>query len=86
MNDSDLMTWFDTHKEKLSEDLQGKRRNTTVLRALSKFQDDMAVENLYEAMVAISVSDKEFVREESDLIKSAGAIWGFPKPPIKIDR
>ena len=80
----DLMGWFASKKDILEEKLNGKRRNTTVLSALSKFEDDVEVENVYDAMVAISVSDQKFVREESDLIKSAGAIWGFPKPPIKV--
>jgi hypothetical protein len=44
------------------------------------------MENIYDAMVAISVSDNEFVVDESELIKSAATIWGFSRPPIKVDR
>ncbi|WP_418152659.1 hypothetical protein AB8615_03225 [Litorimonas sp. RW-G-Af-16] len=86
MTDAELRTWFDTQKGELTELLTSKRRNTTILKVLSKFEDDVEVENIYDAMVSISVSDREFVQEESDLIKSAGAIWGFAKPPIKVDR
>ena len=86
MEPDNVRDWFLAHSPELEEKLSGKRRNTTVLRALAKFENDLEVENIYDAMVAISVSDKEFVVEESDLMKSAGAIWGFPKPPIKVDR
>jgi len=86
MDEDTLMEWFKNQEEELTEKLSSKRRNSTVLRALSRFSDDVYVENIYDAMVAISLSDKEFVQDESDLVKSAGALWGFPKPPIKVDR
>lgn len=86
MSEAELTAWFEERETELDEKLSGKRRNTAVLAALSRFKDDLIVENIYEAMVAISISDEEFVHEESDLIKSAGAIWGFPKPPIKVVR
>jgi hypothetical protein len=56
------------------------------LRALSRFKDDRDVEAVYDAMVSISVSDAEYVRSESDLMKSAAAIWGFERPPLKVDK
>jgi len=46
----------------------------------------MIMENIYDAMVQISVCDNEFREEESDLIKSAASIWGYQRPPIKIVR
>jgi len=61
-------------------------KNTVVLRALSAFTEDRDVEAIYDAMVSISVSDKEYVVEESELIKSAAAIWGFERPPLKVKR
>jgi len=42
------------------------------------------VENIFDAMVSISISDEEYRREESELIKSAASIWGYRRPPIKV--
>lgn len=86
MTGEELRKWFRTNKGALEVKLNSSRKNTLVLRALSKFQESRDVEAVYDAMVSISVSDKEYVKQESELIKSAGAIWGFPRPPIKIDR
>lgn len=86
LSDADILSWFKTHSAELETKLKGPRRNTLVLRALSRFKEDRDVEAVYDAMVSISVSDKEYVKVESELIKSAGNIWGFPRPPIKIDR
>ena len=86
MSDDEIFEWFKSHESELETKLKGPRRNTLVLRALSRFKDDRDVEAVYDAMVSISVSDKEYVKPESELIKSAGAIWGFPRPPIKVDR
>jgi len=86
MDDADIKAWFKSHAKELEKKLKSERRNTLVLRALSKFKEDRDVEAIYDAMVSVSVSDKEYVVSESELIKSAGAIWGFPRPPIKVDR
>ncbi len=86
MEDKAINAWFKTHAKELETKLKGARRNTLVLRALSRFKEERDVEAIYDAMVSISVSDKEYVVSESELIKSAGAIWGFPRPPIKVDR
>lgn len=82
--EQDVIAWFEAHAKAFETDLLGKRRNTLVLRALTRFKDDVHVENLYEAMVSISVSDKEYVRQESELIKSAASIWGYQRPPLKV--
>lgn len=84
--DAKISAWFKSHSEDLEKKLKGPRRNTLVLRALSRFTEDRDVEAVYDAMVSVSVSDKEYVKAESELIKSAGAIWGFPRPPIKVVR
>ena len=86
LSGDDLRKWFRAHKDELEKKLSTPRRNTLVLRALSKFTDGRDVEAVYDAMVSISVSDKEYVKQESELIKSAAAIWGFSRPPIKIDK
>lgn len=86
LTNKEILAWFKEHAEDLETKLKGPRRNTLVLRALSRFKDDRDVEAVYDAMVSISVSDKEYVKAESELIKSAASIWGFPRPPIKIDR
>lgn len=86
LSDDEILAWFKAHSDELETKLNSARRNTLVLRALSRFKDDRDVEAVYDAMVSISVSDKEYVKSESELIKSAASIWGFPRPPIKIDR
>lgn len=86
MSETDLKAWYDKHYPELDEKLSGKKKNTMVLRALTRFTDDVHIENLYEAMLAISISDKEYVKEESDLIKSAASIWGFSRPPFKVSK
>jgi len=86
MSDAELMTWYENHHDELDKNLCGKRKNTVVLRALTRFTEDVHIENLYEAMLAISISDKEYVKEESELIQSAASIWGFSRPPFKVSR
>lgn len=86
LSEDELISWFKLHEEELETKLKGARRNTLVLRALSRFKKDRDVEAVYDAMVSISISDKEYVKSESELIKSAASIWGFPRPPIKVDR
>lgn len=86
MRTSELQRWFADHRDDIAQKLAGPRRNTFVLRALSKFKDDRIMENMYEAMVQISVCDEEYRQEESDLVKSASVIWGYERPPIKIIR
>jgi len=84
--EKEVYAWFDKHAADLQAKLKSPRRNTLVLRALSRFKDDRDVEAIYDAMVSICVSDHEYVLDESELIKSAASIWGFARPPIKIDR
>ncbi len=86
MEESEIIGWFKARESDLAAKLKGPRRNTLVLRALSRFKEDRDVEAVYDAMVSISVSDQEYVVAESELIKSAASIWGFPRPPIKVDR
>ncbi len=86
MSQNELRGWFKRQEEELEKKLKGPRRNTLVLRALSRFKKQRDVEAVYDSMVSISVSDKEYVKAESELIKSAAVIWGFPRPPIKVDR
>lgn len=86
MSTAELQKWFAAHRDQIAEKLSGARRNTLVLRVLSKFKDDVLMENLYDAMVQISVCDQEYRQEESDLIKSAAVLWGYERPPIKIIR
>lgn len=86
LESDEILAWFKAHEAELDSKLKGPRKNTLVLRALSRFKDDRDVEAVYDAMVSISVSDKEYVVAESELIKSAASIWGFPRPPIKVDR
>jgi hypothetical protein len=86
MHVSDLQKWFSDHRDEVAKTLGGPRRNTLVLRALSKFKDDVHMENIYDAMVQISICDQEYRPEESDLVKSAAVLWGYDRPPLKINR
>ena len=86
MSEDDLIAWYAANQDELSEKLIGKRRNTMVLRSLTRFKEQVHIENLYDAMLAISISDKEYVKEESELIRSAASIWGFSRPPFKVSR
>ena len=86
MSEAELLSWYKKHHDDLGEKLSGKRKNTIVLRALTRFTDDVHIENLYDAMLAISISDKEYVKEESELIRSAASIWGFSRPPFKVSK
>jgi hypothetical protein len=86
MSDTELKKWFAANRDRISDGLNGPRRNTMVLRALSKFKDEVHMENMYDAMVQISLSDDEYRSEESDLVKSAASLWGYNRPPIKITR
>lgn len=84
MTEEELSAWFKSKEAMLKETLSGRRKNTIILRSLTRFSEDAHVEAMYDAMVSISVADAEYRREESELIKSAASIWGFQRPPIKI--
>jgi glycyl-tRNA synthetase alpha subunit len=84
MSEDALLKWYAENEDDFRERLTGKRKNTLVLRALTRFKEQIHIENLYEAMLAISISDKEYVKEESELIRSAASIWGFSRPPFKV--
>jgi len=86
MSASDITAWFDNHKSDLEDQLWDKGGNTLVLRALARFREQKHCEAIYDALVTITVADKEYVPEESRLIKSAAALYGFQRPPIKITR
>lgn len=84
--DEALQTWFSNQEENLKDQLWDKGGNTLVLRALTKFSETADCEAVFDAMMAISLSDEEFVSEESRLIKSAASLYGFRRPPVKVDR
>lgn len=86
LTDDEILKWFKQHEPELEKKLNSARRNTLVLRALSRFKENRDVEAVFDAMVSISVSDDEYVKSESELIKSAASIWGFARPPLKVDR
>ena len=84
MAEEELVVWFKHKEVELKDTLKGRRKNTEILRALTRFKEDAHVEAMYDAMVSISVADKEYRREESELVRSAATIWGFQRPPIKV--
>lgn len=86
MTQNEALMWFKQHESEIKKNLKSKGKNTIVLKALTRFKEDVHVENLYEAMLSISISDNEYIKEESELIKSAATIWGFQRPPFKVSR
>lgn len=86
MSTKDLRAWMETNKKAFEDKLNSPRKNTFVLRVLTRFKEDLHVENMYDAMVSISISDKEYRKEESELIQSAASIWGYERPPLKVIR
>ena len=85
MGPAEILAWFRENEMILIARMKSARKNTFVLRTLTRFKDnDIAIEAMYDAMLAISVSDKEFHIDESDLIKSAASLWGYARPPFKV--
>ena len=85
MDRDKIRTWFTDEEPKLSEAIKGRKKNTVILKALTRFKDDDAIiEAMYDAMLAISVSDKEYHASESDLVRSAASLWGYSRPPFKV--
>ena len=65
--------------------MKGLGKNTFVLKSLILFKNhDAMVEAMYDAMLAISISDQEYHEQESELIKSAASLWGYVRPPFKV--
>ena len=85
MHAPDILGWFRDNEMILVAKMKSLRKNTFVLTTLTKFKDDdIAIEAVYDAMLAISISDKEYHVDESDLIKSAASLWGYERPPFKV--
>lgn len=84
LTESGAEAWFIENQPKILAKMEGRGRNTVVLKALTNVKDPVMRENLYDAMIAVSVSDKEYHKQESDLVRSAAAIWGFVRPPFKV--
>lgn len=80
----DAKTWFIKTQPAILASLEGRGRNTAILKAISAIEGSDLRENLYDAMVTISISDAEYHKHESDLVRSAAAIWGFNRPPLKV--
>ena len=81
---NDAKAWFEKHKPMILDKINGRGRNTYILKSISAVKDPAMRENLYDAMITISISDSEYHKHESDLVRSAGAIWGFSRPPLKV--
>ena len=78
------LSWFKHAEPEILAKMASRGRNTVILKALTSIKDDVLRENVYDSMIAVSMSDSEFHRQESDLIRSAASIWGFARPPIKV--
>ncbi len=80
-----IIAWFKDNEAELTKRIKSTRKNTFILTTLNRFKgDDIAIEAMYDAMLAISISDKEYHVDESDLIKSAAVLWGYERPPFKV--
>ena len=53
LSEKEIEAWFKEHVAELETKLKGPRRNTIVLRAVSRFKEDRDVEAVYDAMVSI---------------------------------
>ncbi len=80
-----ILAWFKTNEPLLIGRMKGLGKNTFVLKSLALFKNHEAmVEAMYDAMLAISISDQEYHEQESELIKSAATLWGYVRPPFKV--
>ena len=70
MSEEAMVEWFEKNEPIIQDTLKKRGKNTAILRTLTRFTEDLHVENLYDAMVSISVSDKEFKREECQSCKN----------------
>lgn len=86
MSDDEISNWLMNHRVEFEAALNSNRKNTVILKSLTRFTEDAHIECLYDAILAICVSDEEYVLEESQLIKSAASIWGYARPPFKVTR
>lgn len=84
LTEASAKTWFETNKPIILDAMAGRGRNTVILKALTRIKDEALRENIYDSMIAISISDKEYHRDESDLVRSAASIWGYTRPPLKV--
>lgn len=80
-----IMDWYSENESKIQSAVRGRKKNTFILKALTRFTNNQPlIEAIYDSMLAISISDKEYHIDESDLIKSAASLWGYVRPPFKI--
>ncbi len=85
LSPSEILRWFDGHEAAITSQLKSAGKNTFILKTLTRFKDnDALIEAMYDAMLAISVSDKEYHKQESALIKSTASLWGYVRPPFKV--
>ncbi|MEE9271777.1 MAG: hypothetical protein V3U57_00675 [Robiginitomaculum sp.] len=85
MSPPDILAWFRANEPIFMVKMNSPGKNTFVLKCLTRFKNHNAtIEALYDAMLAISISDKEYHKKESDLIRSAANLWGYVRPPFKV--
>ena len=83
-NDVSALDWYEKHQADIRKSLSGRSRNTAILKAITRVKDDVVREALYDAMLAVSISDDEYHQKESELVRSAASIWGYARPPFKV--
>jgi len=85
MAPQDILAWFKTNEPILVAQMKSAGKNTFVLKTLTRFRGhDAIIEAMYDAMLAISISDQEYHEQESELVKSAATLWGYVRPPFKV--
>ncbi len=83
----DILSWFRANEPILIGKMKSVGKNTFVLKTLTRFKgNDAMIEAMYDAMLAISISDQEYHESESDLIISAASLWGYVRPPFKVKK
>lgn len=81
---ADYIQWYNDNFAEIKDKLDGRSRNTVILKAITTIEDPAVREALYDAMLAVSISDEDYHRKESDFVRSAAAIWGYMRPPFKV--
>ncbi|WP_169331782.1 TerB family tellurite resistance protein [Robiginitomaculum antarcticum] len=78
-----LADWYGAQRPEIIAEIKGRGKNTVILKAFASVTDPALREAVFDAIIHIAVSDKDYHASESDYIRSAAAIWGFRPPFIK---
>lgn len=80
-----LADWYSAQRPQITADIKGRGKNTVILKAFASVKDPAIREAVFDAIIHIAISDKDYHETESDFIRSAAAIWGYRQPYITIN-